>query len=414
MNAAPILVDFDDPDFDPFLSDDVVFGDLEDTNERLVPLRDAAPVHRGQLLELLGQRGDPNLAGKPVFTVMSYAAVQRVLSDPVGFSNDAEADSIGRTFGTSLTVMNAPQHPVYRRIFQRIFFPNQVAQWSSGFIAPVINGLIDRFADDGRSDLVETFTRHFPFGIIYRQLALPERDIVTFRRLAASLTMTWGGFINYGIEASGKLGRYLASLVEQRRREPGNDLVSLLATTEQDGERLPDDVVVSFLRQLLNAAGDTTYRATGTLLTALLSSPEQFEAVKADRELLPIAIDEALRWDGPVLFFRREATRTVAVEGVELPEGAVVEVATGAANRDPKVYRDPARYDIRRERVRHFAFGSGPHVCLGQHLARLEMTHAIGALLDRFPTLRLDPSHPKPVVKGVAIRAPRHVHVRFD
>jgi cytochrome P450 len=82
--------------------------------------------------------------------------------------------------------------------------------------------------------------------------------------------MTWGGFINYGIEASGKLGRYLASLVEQRRREPGNDLVSLLATTEQDGERLPDDVVVSFLRQLLNAAGDTTYRATGTLLTALL------------------------------------------------------------------------------------------------------------------------------------------------
>jgi hypothetical protein len=90
MNAAPILVDFDDPDFDPFLSDDVVFGDLEDTNERLVPLRDAAPVHRGQLLELLDQRGDPNLADKTVFTVMSYAAVQRVLSDPVGFSNDAE------------------------------------------------------------------------------------------------------------------------------------------------------------------------------------------------------------------------------------------------------------------------------------------------------------------------------------
>jgi cytochrome P450 len=114
------------------------------------------------------------------------------------------------------------------------------------------------------------------------------------------------------------------------------------------------------------------------------------------------------------LFFRRQATRTIDVEGVEIPGGAVIEVATGAANRDPKIYRDPERYDIRRERIRHFAFGSGPHVCLGQHLARLEMTHAIEALLERFTRLRLDPAHPKPVVKGVAIRAPRHVHVRFD
>jgi cytochrome P450 len=412
MKAAPILVDFDDPDFDPFLSDDVVFGDLEDTNERLVPLRDAAPVHRGQLLELLGQRGDPNLAGKPVFTVMSYAAVQRVLSDPVGFSNDAEtrqhrshvrhlADGDERAAAPCVS-QDLPAH----------LLSEQVAQWSSGFISPVINGLIDRFADDGRTDLVETFTRHFPFGIIYRQLALPERDIVTFRQLAASLTMTWGGFINYGIEASGKLGGYLASLVEQRRREPGNDLVSLLATTEQDGERLPDDVVVSFLRQLLNAAGDTTYRATGTLLTALLRSPEQFEAVKADRELLPVAIDEALRWDGPVLFFRRQATRTVAVEGVEIPEGAVVEVATGAANRDPKVYRDPARYDIRRS-----ASGTSPSapdlVCTGSASREARMTHAIRGTPRPVSGATSRPVAPKPVVKGSQSRT-RHVHVRFD
>jgi cytochrome P450 len=414
MQAIPVLEDFDDAGFNPFMSDDAVFGALENTHERIAPLRAAAPVHEAQLLELLGERGDPNLAGKRVFTILSYRGAEQVLANPAAFSNDAELDSIGRTFGQSLTVMNAPEHASYRRIFQRIFLPGQVAKWSNDFIDPVIHGLIDRFAARGGADLVEEFTRHYPFNIIYRQLALPTRDIATFQRLAVSLTMTWGEFINYGIEASGKLGRYLAALVEQRRRAPGNDLVSLLANTEADGERLPDMVVISFLRQLLNAAGDTTYRSTGTLLAALLTSPDQFEQVKTDRNLLPQAIEEALRWDGPVLFFRRQAIRGIEIEGVRIPEAAVVEIATGAADRDPAAFNDPHRYDIHRERKRHFAFGYGPHVCLGQHLARLEMTHALTALLDRFPKLRLDPDQENPVIRGVAIRSPRHVHVRFD
>jgi cytochrome P450 len=414
MDSYPVLADFDDRDFNPFLSDDAVFGDLEDTHPRIAQLREAAPVHESQLLELLGLQGDSNLAGKRVFTVLSYRGVEQVLANAAAFSNDAELDSIGRTFGQSLTVMNSPEHPRYRRIFQRIFLPAQVAKWSGDFIDPVIHGLIDGFAARGAADLVEEFTHHFPFNIIYRQLALPARDVATFQRLAVTLTMTWGQYINYGIEASGKLGTYLAALVEERRRNPGGDLVSLLANFESDGERLPDAVVVSFLRQLLNAAGDTTYRSTGTLLSALLTATDQFDQVKADRGLIPQAIEEALRWDGPVLFFRRQATGDIEIEGVKIPAGAVVEIATGSADRDPLVFKDPDRFDIHRERKRHFAFGYGPHVCLGQHLARLEMTHALTALLDRLPNLRLDPAGPRAAVRGVAIRAPRHLPVRFD
>jgi cytochrome P450 len=414
MEALPALEDFDDRNFNPYISDDAVFGTLEDTHQRIAPLRERAPVHEGQLLQLLGEAGDPNLAGKQVFTILSYRGVEQVLADPATFSNDAEHQSIGRTFGQSLTVMNAPEHPRYRKIFQRIFFPGQVAKWSEDLIEPVIQGLIAGIASRGKADMVDDFTRHYPFNIIYRQLALPAADVATFQRLAVSLTMTWGEYINFGMEASGKLGVYLAALLERRRLSPGTDLISLLANTEADGERLPDLVVISFLRQLLNAAGDTTYRSTGTLLTALLNDPQQFEQVKKNRGLLPQAIEEALRWDGPVVFFRRWAMRDIEVEGAHIPAGAVVEVASGSANRDPKVFADPHRYDLHRERKRHFAFGSGPHLCLGQHLARLEMTHAINAVFDRLPKLRLDPEYARPVVKGVSVRAPRHIHVRFD
>ena len=414
MQPLPALADFDDATFNPFLSEDLVFGDLADTHARLEPLRAAGPVLAGQVLELLHQPADPNLAGKQVFSVLSYHAIEQVLGNSVAFSNDAERDGVGQTFGDSLTIMNAPEHPRYRRIFQRIFFPGQVAKWRGDFIEPIIDELVAELARSGRVDLVESFTRAFPFRIIYRQLGLPAQDIAIFQKLAITLTMTWGEYLRFGMEASRKLGQYLSALLEHRRNNPGPDLVSQLAHTEVDGERLPDAVVISFLRQLLNAGGDTTYRATGTLLTALLTSPAQFDALKSNRSLLPQAIEEALRWDGPVLFFRRQATTAMTIDGVTIPADAVVEVVTGAANRDPSVFDEPNRYDMHRERKRHFAFGYGPHVCVGQHLARLEMTHAMTALLNHFPRLRLDPDKPPPVVRGVGVRSPRHVYVRVD
>jgi cytochrome P450 len=191
--------------------------------------------------------------------------------------------------------------------------------------------------------------------------------------------------------------------------------VSLLVAAEIEGEYLPEDVLVSFFRQLINAAGDTTYRATSVLLTKLLENPEQLAAVRADRSLIPNAIEEALRFDGPVVMQDRMANEDTVLAGVHIPAGSIVQVMAGAANRDPRVFSDPDRYDVRRPNAnRHFAFSQGPHICIGQHLARVEMTRALTAILDKLTNLRLDPDMPAPRIKGAVLRVPHHIYVRFD
>src|SRR5690606_19981184 len=143
-------------------------------------------------------------------------------------------------------------------------------------------------------------------------------------------------------------------------------IISLLALTESDGEYLPEIVLISFLRQLMNAAGDTTYRGTSVLLTALLENPSQLEAIRQDRGLIPQAIEEALRWDGPVVVQLRMASNDTQLGGVEIPAGSLLDIVAGAANRDPGIYNDPDKFDIFRERKPHFSFARGPHICVGQ------------------------------------------------
>jgi cytochrome P450 len=151
------------------------------------------------------------------------------------------------------------------------------------------------------------------------------------------------------------------------------------------------------------------------LLTGLLQNPDQLAALRADRGLMHQAIEEALRWDCPVNFTVRRAMRDSVVGGVKIPEGAQVFVMVGAANHDETRFAAPERFNIlREEKVRNVGFGAGPHICLGQHLARLEMTRALNAILDRMPNLRLDPDKPPPVIVGSNFRMPQHIYVRYD
>src|SRR5205823_9117848 len=145
-------------------------------------------------------------------------------------------------------------------------------------VDPVVQGLMHQCSARGKADLVQEFTHHYPFQIIYRQLNLPPEDVKTFHKLAIAQTVVMYD-VPHGTEASHKLGVYFKNLLDERRRHPGDDLVSLLATAEVDGEQLPEDILISFLRQLVNAGGDTTYRATSVLLTGLLSNPDQLDAV---------------------------------------------------------------------------------------------------------------------------------------
>jgi cytochrome P450 len=412
MQAIARIEDFDDAGYDPFVSDDAAFGDHDDPYPRLAQWLAQSPVHRMDYRAAMGIAPDVTMTGLEHYLVLGYELVERIFLDPATYSNRMYARNLGISFGRSVSTMDAPEHPRFRKIFQKAFLPNVVKQWSEQLVDPVVRDLMDGFADRGRADLVQEFTHHYPFQIIYRQLGLPPEDVTTFHKLAIAQTVV-SYDVAHGTEASRKLGVYFRQLLQARRREPGEDLVSLLAAAEVDGEQLPEDILISFLRQLVNAGGDTTYRATSVLLTGLLTNPVQLAAVRQDRSLIPQAIEEALRWDGPVLIATRMPTVDVELAGVKIPAGACLSVASGSANHDPARFEHPDRFDIFRPKQRNFGFAFGPHVCIGQHLARVEMTRALNAILDRLPNLRLDPDTPPPRVRGTMMRVPKHIHVRF-
>ena len=417
MSTVAPLEDFDDPAFDPFSASDHSYG-----NEIIDPwpmLRELAQqgVVEGDFRKVMGLPADLSLLkGDRLFMVFNSDDVRRILTNADLFTNDYIARITGTTFGRlALGGLNPPEHTRYRRLFQKAFLPQNVAPWNELYIAPAVNELIDTFLDRGHVDLMQAFVSKYPFDVIFRQLDLPPDEVRTFHKLSVALQLAQTD-PSHGHEAHIKLGVYFKALLDERRRHPGTDLISTLGTVEIDGERLSDEALLSFFRIILGAAGDTAYRTTGSLLVALLAErPDQFELVKADRSLVPAAIEEALRWEGPVSISYRNAARDVEIGGVKIPAGAIIQAITGMANRDPALYPDPDRYDLTRpSRRTHFGFGAGPHICLGQHLARIEMATAMNILLDRLPKLRLDSRHPRPVIVGSTMRAPRHLHVRFD
>ena len=414
MTRCP-LHDISNTAFSPFMADEEVFGAMEDPWPIMAEYRRTAPVSTGSYSAAFGAPSDPAAAGRPQYTAWTYDTVREVLDDPVLFSSTIiHKLGVEKAFGRILIVMDPPEHGQARRFLQQAFSPGAVRQWNDRVIRPVINELIDAFADRGSAELVSEFTRRFPFDIVCRLLDLPPEDVDLFQKLAVTQTFAITPYVDEAMEAGGNLAEYFRCLVDQRRRNPGTDLISQLIATEIDGEVLEEDVLIAFLRHILNAGADTSFRTTGCLLVALLSNPAALVELRADRNLVSIAIEEALRWEGPVASNFRTLTRDHTLGGVELAAGAVIYVAQGSANRDEAYFFDPDRFDLHRPRnVRHFGFGGGPHICVGMHLARLQIREAITALLDRLPGLQLDPAFAPPVIKGFHFRAPPELRVLF-
>jgi len=280
----------------------------------------------------------------------------------------------------------------------------------------VVDELIDGFVADGRADLVHSYTALFPSKVVSGVLGLPTEDFRQFQRWAIaiiSLHTNW----DRGVQAGEELKQYLAKILEERRLHPAEDMISDLATAELDGERLDDEEIFSFLRLLLPAGVETTFRSSGNLLYLLLTHPDQLEAVKADRSLLPQAIEEGLRFEPPLLLTSRIALSDTEIGGVPIPAGASLTPMLGSANRDSDVFERPDDFDIFRPQTQHLSFAHGVHVCIGMHLARLETRVAMDALFDRLPGLRLDTeraarddSH----IHGEIFRSPTSLPVVWD
>jgi len=414
MGKIPAIADFADG-YNPLSMSEHAYGSIEDiysVARRL--LKERGPVIEGEPFALFGMAGRGAHGSTPTFLVLGNDEIREMLSDSKTFNQDCHAEMFGKTVGNTLTVLNDPIHGKVRRVFQAAFMPHNIARWGDELVGPVANELVDRFVGRGRAELVNDFALPFPFEIIYRQLDLPGQDVSIFHKMAVALLGSYGDMHKYALEASQKLGVYFKRLIELRRANPGGDLISALVAAEVDGEYIPEDIMISFLRQLLSAGGDTTYRGTGSMMIGLLQNPDQLERVRADRSLVPQAVEEALRWEAATPIAMRSAACDTELGGVKIPKGAVLTVVTSAANRDPERYPDPDAFDIHRPRTRHLTFSYGPHVCIGQHLARLEMARALNVLLDRLPNLRLDPDMPPPRVTGFYFRTPKDVHVRFD
>ncbi len=374
-------------------------------------LREQSPVHPGIVHELTGYDGPAFFHGlpspeRPHFSVFSFAACDEAYRNPEVFASSPEAVDVARgELGplNSMLSMGGAQHRRYRGLVQPSFVPAKAQWWIRNWIERTVHLLIDGLIGDGRAELNVDFCAAIPVLTITGSFGVPEQQALDIR---ASL------------QSPERIVEILAPIVAARRAKPEDDLISVLVSaelTDEDGivHRLSDAEIYSFSLLLLAAGSGTTWKQMGITLSALLQRPEVLQAVRDDRDLLRAAIEESVRWNPTDPMFSRWVTDDVDFQGVHLPKGAVVHLCLGAANRDPERWERPDEFDIFRPLKASLAFGGGPHICLGMHVARAEMTIGIGALLDRLPNLRLDPEAAAPRIIGMYERGAMEIPVLF-
>lgn len=379
----------------------------------------------------MAKLGVPSIAGldakRPTFTVFRHKEVMAVLRDANNFTSGFIAEGLGAFFdGLILTGMDGEAHKKARALLQPVFMPDVVNSWRDSKMDPIVRQeYLAPMIPQKKADLME-FALYFPIRLIYAVIGFPDDDPAKAKQYAAwALAILAGPQVDAekaalarkaAMEAATNL--YDATLeavkeVRQRGAE-GNNLISRLIRAEYEGHKLDDHEVTTFVRSLLPAAGETTTRTFGTLMTALLERPELLDRVRKDRTLVGKAIDEAIRWEPVATFKVRQAAQDLELAGMAIPKGAMVQCIVTSANRDEEVFDNPDAFDIDRKVKPSFGFGFGPHMCIGQFIAKTELLVAVNALLDLLPNLRLDPDQPAPVITGAQLRGPKSVPVLWD
>jgi cytochrome P450 len=347
------------------------------------------------------------------FQVASYKDAEAVLRDGETFSSTINAEHIGQFMGELILAMDGQEHRKYRNLVAKAFRASQLEKWDETLVRPTINRLLDEIAPVGRADLVASVTSKYPIEVICGIAGVPLEDAAQFAAWAEQVN-TGPLAPERGHAASQAMVDYLRPIVEARRTEPQADLISDLVHAEVDGEQLTDAKIYGFLRLLLPAGGETTFRVMGNCLLALLTHPDAMEQVLADHDLIPDVIEETLRWETSVTMVSRISTRDTEIAGCPVPAGSPLNVLTGSANRDEARWPDADEWELGRPQAHHLAFGTGQHQCLGMHLARLELRVGLATILDRLPNLRLDPEGEGAIIEGYAFRGPRALPVLFD
>ncbi|HEX4218543.1 MAG TPA: cytochrome P450 [Acidimicrobiales bacterium] len=402
--------------FDPFELQDTVTGDIRDPYPHMAELRRQGAVHVGPV-DFTGSHTAPVATdtGQPLpVSVFGHDEVVTVLRDDKTYSSTVYEGIMGAVMGATILQMDAPHHKLQRALVSPAFRSRVLERWEGGLVRSVVDDLIDEFAPDGRADLVRQLNFGFPVRVIARILGLPMEDYPKFQRWTMELIRVAADW-ERGMAASEALRSYLTAVIDQRRSHPADDLISDLVVAEIDGEKLGDEDILAFLRLLLPAGVETTYRATGNVLFALLGHRQQLDALRRDRALFAPAFEESLRWEPPVTLILRRTLRDTELAGVPIAANTDVGLFLGGANRDERRYTNPDVFDLFRQAQQHVGFGFGVHMCLGMHLARMEARVAVNALLDRFEDIRLDMTRgDDPHIHGLAFRSPTSLPVTFS
>ena len=347
------------------------------------------------------------------YQVTDWEHVEQVLRDAETFSSSINSEHIGQYMGDLILALDGPEHRRYRNLVAKAFRASQLEHWDDTLVRPAIERLLDVIAPSGRGDLVADVTTKYPVQVICGIVGVPLEDSEQFAQWAEQINT---GPLNppVGHAASDAMVEYLRPLVEARRAEPVGDFLSDLVNSEIDGEKLTDSKIYGFLRLLLPAGAETTFRVMGNCLTALLTHPDAMAQVMADRTLMPEVIEETLRWETSVTMVSRVSAVDTELAGCPVKAGSPISVLTGSANHDASRFDAPTEWRLGRPVQHHVAFGTGPHQCLGMHLARLELRVGLDTILDRLANLRLDPDQPPPVIEGFAFRGPDRIPVLFD
>ena len=394
---------------DAAVGDDKPAGFIRDPYPYFHEKRSQAGVFHGTVVDY--SKTPESLRPKNSFAAMSFEAVNAAFRDAHTFSSSYYDNTIGLFIGPSILAMAGKTHREHRNLVSAAFKSKALARWEPEVVRPICEALIDEFVDAGRADLVADFTFEFPTRVIAQLLGLPAEDLATFRQRAVQL-------INYTVkyerafEASAALKDYFLEQIERRRVQPTEDIIGDLVTAEIDGEKLSDEAIYSFLRLLLPAGLETTYRSSGNLLFLLLTHPEQFAAVQADHALIGPAIEEGLRFETPLTTVQRFTTQDTVLQGVAIPARSAVDLCVGSANRDGDRWERPEVFDISRKSLPHISFAAGEHTCLGLHLARMETRVALECLLNRLTDIELV-TDDDPHIYGQPFRSPTALLVTF-
>jgi len=361
-------------------------------------LRAEDPVHWSDLFE--------------AWILTRYDDIVSVLEDESRFSADRRQsrnrfarellrreEELQGPFARAQTMLTSdpPKHTRLRGLVSKAFTPRAVERLRPR-IQEIVDGLLEEVVDSGRMDVIQDLAYPLPVIVIAEMLGVSPADRGRFKEWSDNIAATTGGplvpaeVLERSRQSALELADYFRAVISERRREPRDDLISALIAAEEQGQALSEDELMATLILLLVAGNETTTNLIGNGTLALLRHPEQMRKLREDPSLVQTAVEELLRYDGPVQGTGRVAMEDLEIRGKRIEKGQLVLTLLAAADRDPEQFPNPDELDITRRENRHVAFGYGIHFCLGAPLARLEGQTAIGALLRRCPGLRLEGS----------------------